>query len=80
VGDKAPGADDDALGKPGENTLETFRALMDAGYQPDRTLSSHDFTRAKSSVYWAALISHKNMKDGISNVGCFSVDMTLFRI
>lgn len=74
--DRAPGADDDASGVA--TLMETFRVLMDSGYQPDRTLEFMTYAGEELGLLGSQDIAQKYKSQGNQVVGALQLDMTFY--
>ncbi len=74
--DRAPGADDNASGVA--TLLETFRVLMDSGYQPDRTLEFMAYAGEEIGLVGSQDIAEKYNKTQMRVIAALQLDMTHF--
>ncbi|MBC7690567.1 MAG: M20/M25/M40 family metallo-hydrolase [Methylotenera sp.] len=74
--DIAPGADDDASGVA--TVLESFRILVEAGYQPDRTLEFMTYAGEEKGLLGSQDIARSYQKAQKKVVGVLQMDMTFY--
>jgi leucyl aminopeptidase len=71
---KAPGADDDASGT--STVLEVFRALVSAGFVPDRTIEFHTYAAEEVGLRGSQAIAASYANSGVNVVAMMQLDMT----
>lgn len=73
---RSPGADDDASGT--SSVLEVFRILVEAGFQPDRTIEFHTYAAEEVGLLGSQDIASKYQKDKKVVYSMMQLDMTFY--
>jgi len=73
---RAPGADDDASGV--SCVLEAFRILVEAGFQPDRTIEFQTYSAEEVGLRGSLDIASKYQEDGKQVYSMMQLDMTMY--